>query len=297
MRVRSTLFLLAAALAGQEQRVKFTASSDLVVVNVGVEDRSGKPIEGLKKESFTVLEDGKPQAVSIFEFQKLTLDPLPLAPPPLDRALFEAPERVPDEPAIRPPEPGKVKYQDRRLLTFFFDFTSMPPADQVRAQQAALKFLSEQMSAADLVSIMTFTSRLKVEQDFTDDREALGEIIRSFRIGEMSELAEEGATGEEDLEDDTNTLFIADETEFNIFNTDRKLSALESAVRNLAVLPEKKALVYFSSGVGKTGVENQSQLRATINEAVRSGCGYFGTTLHRPCGWSRCWSFSMWNDQ
>jgi len=275
MRVRSTLFLLAAALAGQEQQVKFTASSNLVVVNVAVEDRSGKPIEGLKKESFTVLEDGKPQAVSIFEFQNLTFEPLPLAPPPLDRALFEAPERVPDEPAIHPPEPGKVKYQDRRLLTFFFDFTSMPPADQVRAQQAALKFLSDQMSAADLVSIMTFTSRLKVEQDFTDDREALGEIIRSFRIGEMSELAEEGATGEEDLEDDTNTLFIADETEFNIFNTDRKLSALESAVRSLAVLPEKKALVYFSSGVGKTGVENQSQLRATINEAVRSNVSFY----------------------
>jgi len=275
MRVRSTLFLLAAALAGQERQVKFTASSNLVVVNVAVEDRSGKPIEGLQKEDFTVLEDGKPQAISIFEFQKLTLDPLPLAPPPLDRALFEAPERVPDEPAIRPPEPGKVKYQDRRLLTFFFDFTSMPPADQVRAQQAALKFLSDQMSAADLVSIMTFTSRLKVEQDFTDDREALGEIIRSFRIGEMSELAEEGATGEEDPEDDTNTLFIADETEFNIFNTDRKLSALESAVRNLAVLPEKKALVYFSSGVGKTGVENQSQLRATINEAVRSNVSFY----------------------
>jgi hypothetical protein len=37
--------------------------------------------------------------------------------------------------------------------------------------------------------------------------------------------------------------------EFNIFNTDRKLSALESAAR-LAVLLEKKALLYFSSGVG-----------------------------------------------
>jgi len=30
---------------------------------------------------------------------------------------------------------------------------------------------------------------------------------------------------------------------------------------------------------------------------ISIGCGYFGTTLHRPGGWSRCWSFSMWKDQ
>ena len=55
--------------------------------------------------------------------------------------------------------------------------------------------------------------------------------------------------------------FTADDTEFNIFNTDRKLAALEDAAKKLGRFPEKKALVYFSSGVPKTGVENQSQFR------------------------------------
>jgi VWFA-related protein len=272
---RAATFIVLALAAGGEQQFKYSATANLVIVNVSVGDRSGKPIEGLKKEDFTVLEDGQPQTVAVFEFQKLTAEPLPLAPPPLSRALYQRPEVV-EEPAIRRPNPGEIIHQNRRLLVMFFDFTSMPPADQIRAQEAALKFLGEQMTAADLISIMTFSNRLKVEQDFTDDREALGEIIRGFRIGEMSELAEAGATGEdEEAEDEANTLFIADETEFNIFNTDRKLSALESAVRNLAVLPERKALVYFSSGVGKTGVENQSQLRATINEAVRSNVSFY----------------------
>ena len=39
--------------------------------------------------------------------------------------------------------------------------------------------------------------------------------------------------------------------------------------------PEKKALIYFSSGVEKTGIENQSQLKATVNAAVRSNVSFY----------------------
>ena len=39
--------------------------------------------------------------------------------------------------------------------------------------------------------------------------------------------------------------------------------------------PEKKALIYFSSGIPKTGVENQSQLRATVNAAVRANVAFY----------------------
>jgi hypothetical protein len=43
----------------------------------------------------------------------------------------------------------------------------------------------------------------------------------------------------------------------------------------LGVFPEKKALVYFSSGIGKTGVENQSQIKATTNAAVRANVSIY----------------------
>src|SRR5205085_12074248 len=137
--------------------------------------------------------------------------------------------------------------------------------DQIRAKDAAAKFIREKMAPTDLVSIMTFSAALKVEQDFTDERDRLEEVIRGFRIGEASELAVEGGNADTESGEDNGAAFSADETEFNIFNTDRKLAALESAAKMLAPLPEKKALVYFSSGVGKTGVENQSQLRSTTN--------------------------------
>ena len=155
----------------------------------------------------------------------------------------------------------------------FFDLSSMQPAEQIRARDAAIKFIDTQMTASDMVSIMTLTNELRVVQDFTNDRETLLTVIQSLRIGDSSELAALAATGA-DATDDSGE-FTADDTEFNIFNTDRKLSALEDATRKLAPFPEKKALVYFSSGIGKTGVDNQSQIRATVNAAVRANVSFY----------------------
>ncbi len=155
----------------------------------------------------------------------------------------------------------------------FFDLSSMQPAEQIRARDAAVKFIDTQMTASDVVSIMTLTNELRVVQDFTNDRETLLTVIQSLRIGDSSELAGLAATGA-DATDDSGE-FTADDTEFNIFNTDLKLSALEDATRKLAPFPEKKALVYFSSGIGKTGVDNQSQLRATVNAAVRANVAFY----------------------
>ena len=78
-----------------------------------------------------------------------------------------------------------------------------------------------------------------------------------------------GSTGD-DSEGDNGAAFAQDDTEFNIFNTDRKLAALESAVKMLGTLPEKKALVYIASGMTKTGMDNQAQLRSSVNAAIRA---------------------------
>ena len=59
-----------------------------------------------------------------------------------------------------------------------------------------------------------------------------------------------------------------DDTEYNIFNTDRRLQALRAVAEQVANVPQKKSLIYFSSGMQRTGIENQSQLRAAINSAV-----------------------------
>ncbi len=255
---------------GQQGDVVFRASSNLVIVDVSVRDSSGKELTDLTKDDFTILEDGKPQKLSVFEFQKLSGDVLP--PPAAPAAPKPAPQ---SKKVIAAAPAGKIMYQDRRLMVLFFDLSSMPVEDQIRAQDAAQKFLSGHMTPSDLVAVMAFSSQLRVVQDFTGDRDTLTAAIHSIRAGEASELAGMADTADANSGEDTGAAFIADETEFNVFNTDLKLSALEQAAKMLAGLPEKKALVYFSSGVGKTGVENQSQLRSTVNAAVRANVSFY----------------------
>ena len=40
---------------------------------------------------------------------------------------------------ITPAKAGEVKYKDRRLMVLFFDMTSMPINDQIRAQDSAVE--------------------------------------------------------------------------------------------------------------------------------------------------------------
>src|SRR5712692_5804040 len=52
----------------------FQATSQLVIETVTVKDKSGKSVEGLTDKDFTVTEDGAPQTIRFFEFQKLQED-------------------------------------------------------------------------------------------------------------------------------------------------------------------------------------------------------------------------------
>ncbi|HWB83902.1 MAG TPA: VWA domain-containing protein [Bryobacteraceae bacterium] len=279
--------LVASAQQVPQGTVKFQATTQLVVESVSVKDKSGKPIEGLKASDFTVTEDGKPQKISVFEYQRLEETPEATATPPSLTPRPAAPaapataesQLAAVKPAVQngiaPSRPGEIKYKDRRLIVMFFDMTSMPIQDQMRAQTAALKFLKTQVTPSDLMAIMTFTNDLKVVQDFTDDRDLLTKDLKGLMVGEGSDLADLGATSGDDSQADTGAAFSADDSEFNIFNTDRKLAALESAAKMLSSLPEKKALVYFASGVPKTGAENEAQLRSTINAAIRSNVSFY----------------------
>jgi VWFA-related protein len=287
MRATIATFLSGLLIASAQQppvpqgAFKFETTTQLVVVNVAVKDKSGKSVEDLKAAGFTIAEDGKSQKIAVFEFQRLEE---PVAAP-AERKLIQrgaestpkaAPAAQPAAPVqIAPSKPGEIRYRDRRLLVMFFDLTSMPTADQLRAQKAALKFLDSQMTASDMMAVMTFSSDLKVLQDFTSDRDALIRTIKGINIGEGSDMAVNGATSGDETAADTGDAYTADDTEFNIFNTDRKLAAIETASRMLSSLPEKKALIYFASGMTKTGVDNEAQMRATVNAAIRSNVSLY----------------------
>jgi VWFA-related protein len=264
---------------GQRSPVKFDVTTQLVVEDVILKDKSGQPITNLTAKDFVVTEDGKPQVVKICEFQKLEEKPAEaLADEPQTKTeTIKTEEQKPDVPKvtateISPERPGDIKYKDKRLMVLFFDMVSMPIQDQVRALEAATKFVKTQITPSDLVAIMMFSSDIKVVEDFTDDRDLLLKDIKHLTVGEGQGF---DALDSSDAASDTGDAYTQDDTEFAIFNTDRQLSALETAVKMLASLNEKKALVYFSSGVQRSGMDNQAQLQATVNAAIRSNVSFY----------------------
>jgi VWFA-related protein len=184
-------------------------------------------------------------------------------------------------------EPGTNKYKDHRLLALYFDMTTMRPDDQLRALAAAEKFVRTQMTAVDLISIMRYQGgSVDILQDFTSDRNRLLSILETMTVGEGQNSAE--ATDDASSAD-TGAAFGQDDSEFNVFNTDRQLSALQTAVEMLGQISEKKQLITFAGGMSLNGVDNQAQLHATVDAAIRAGVSLWtidarGLTASGPLG-------------
>jgi VWFA-related protein len=129
------------------------------------------------------------------------------------------------------------------------------------------------MTPSDLVAILRYSGgSVDVLQDFTADRGRLLSIIETMIVGEGQGLDE---SGDDSSTPDVGAAFGQDDSEFNIFNTDRQLSALQTAAKMLGQLSEKKSLIYFASGLRLNGIDNQAQLHATINEAIRAGVSFW----------------------
>ena len=257
---------------GQSATYTLTVKSQLVVETVVVKDKQGKFIGGLTAKDFNVTEDGVAQTIRFCEHEELplTADPLPATSSEDEQiTIYKRLTRT----QLAPEDPDHARYKGHRLLAMYFDMTAMRPDDQLRALSAAEKFVREQMTAADLVSILRFSGgSVDVLQDFTADRNRLLSILQTMIVGE-------GQGSVESIDDassaDTGAAFGQDDSEFNIFNTDRQLSALQTAAKMLGQMNEKKSLIYFASGLRLNGVDNQAQLHATIDAAVRAGVSFW----------------------
>jgi VWFA-related protein len=269
-----TLSLLCATSPSEQQSdYLIHVQSDLVLVNVTVRDKNGKFVPGLKPENFTILEDNKPQKVISFDVENV--DAVPPSDVAQAKPLAASPSAA-TTPTAAPDGASKLaaQFKDRRLIVLFFDLSAMEPDEIDHAVTSAEHYVDAQMAPADLVSIVSLDSSLQVNQDFTTDRALLKKQLEQFSSG-GGQGFEEGTTGTTEGTPDTGQPFTADDTEYNIFNTDRRLEALRSVAEKLSYVQQKKSLIYFSSGMDRTGIENESELRAAVNAAVRSNMAIY----------------------
>ena len=258
--------------ADNAQTMTLTVRTQLVVETVTVKDKQGKSIEGLTAKDFTLTEDGVPQKIRFCERQTLPADAVPIAPSKSDDERITIYKKL-TRSQLAQESSDALRYKDKRLLALYFDMSAMPQSDQLRALAAAEKFVRTQITAVDLVSIMRYTGgSVDVLQDFTADRDRLLSILETMVVGEGQGSAESISDASSA---DTGAAFGQDDGEFNVFNTDRQLSALQTAAKMLGQLNEKKSLIYFASGLRLNGIDNQAQLHATVDAAIRAGVSFW----------------------
>lgn len=262
-----------------EKTFTFSTQTNLVVEEITVLDKNGKPVPNLTKDDFMVTEDGVPQTITQLEYNNLPDTPGPQLQTRTDAASQTdtqhgvAPLDKLTRTEISPEPPGQLRYRDRRLLALYFDMTAMPQSDQLRSLSAAETFIAKTMTPEDLMCIMRYNgASVDVLSEFTDDKDKLQSILETIIVGEDQGL---GNTQSDAASSDSGAAFGQDDSEFNIFTTDRQLAALQTAAKMLGRLNEKKVLVYFASGMQLNGVDNQAQLHATENAALRNGVQFW----------------------
>lgn len=263
--------------SGQQNRgpFKISVTTELVLVNVVVRDKKGNLVPGLTENDFTLSEDGKPQHLSSFDYENVDTAALAVATGPsgpTQQTLSGTPA-APQQPILTR-EQAKDALKNRRLIVLFFDLSSLQPDETARAVEAARKYVDTKMTAADMVAIISLASSLRLDQDFTTDHARLVRVLNHYTNAEGQGMGE-GTTGDSEVMEESGNAYTPDEIEYSQFNTDRKLLALQSISDVLGKFDQKKSIIYFSSGMTQTGIENQTRLRKAINAAVKSNVAIY----------------------
>jgi len=259
--------------AQQEQKLAVAprpvrVTTEIVLVNVIARDRHGNLIKDLKKEDFTVFEDGQKQQVSSFDFENV--DALQMA----GAAGTTVTGGANGAALLSKTQENMLEARDRRLMLLFFDFSAMEPDEIDRAVDAGKKYVQANMKPADMVALMSLATNLSLDLDFTDDKAKILSKLSGYNSSEGQGF-ESGTTGSSEGAAETGGAYTPDDSDYNTFSADRKLLALQSVMQAMGKIPQKKSLIYFSNGISQSGVDNQSAMRATTASAVKANVSIY----------------------
>lgn len=260
------------ATAQQQNAPPFTlkVQTDIVLTNVVVRDKkTGAVVQGLKASDFTILENSKPQQIASFDYQNVD-----------DAAVLHENATVSGKATIADlldphlaANSGALR--DHRLIVMFFDLSSMQPEDVDRVVEAAQNYINKKMQPADLVALVSMSTGLSMDQDFTADKARLLLGVGKYNGTEGTGLANGNQGGNSGGTADNSSSFTADDSEYNSLNTDRELYAIRSIAKSLERVDQRKSLLYFSGGLARQGIENQASMRAATNEAVKANMAIY----------------------
>ena len=246
--------------------VKFTSRTELVLIPTLVTDKSGNHISGLKKEDFTVLENGAEQKIATFE--EIASDAhrfsRPRNPNEFSNSLAGGPSA-------------------RRITLIVLDLINTPFVDQVYARKDLLKYLTQSVDQPEPTALYTLTrSGIHVVHDFTTDPRVLVAALHKVK-GDTSHIVD----SPEDVEAMTGTASpdgsagvdpgavqseadrlqtMMEDAELNFQSFQQRLAitytlqGMQQVSQALAGFPGRKSLIWASGGFPFSVSDNTMQL-------------------------------------
>lgn len=230
----------------------------LKLVQVYVTDKKGKPVTDLRKDDFTLLDNGAP--VTITEFERHVL-----APPAPAQALPSAPAEPAAPAAAAAPAPAAKPDLGRKFF-LFIDFAFNTPRGALKAKEAALSFLDKEATEGDEIGLISYSTvnGLVLHEFLTSDlakvRKALTDLNVKAGAGRADDVEQEywrlasESSGTGDLSRDVMVRRQDSKSQARAFIL--KLTALAKAFR---YIPGHKNLLLFSTGIASSLIYGKTE--------------------------------------
>ncbi len=240
----------------------------MVLVDVVVIDKQGKPVTGLKPQDFVIEENGKKQQI----------------------AAFTTPEDASKVPAPLPLAPGiysnKPEYRSEGgpVTVLLLDAANTPFRDQAYARWQMLKYVQEQLKPDQRVAVFTLTNQLRMLQDFTTDPNLLKAALQKIKPREQDmqsavppPLSTAIGTGADPALTTTLAMMSGEAQAFQSiqvsYELDRRVGVTLDAMRGLARvlggMPGRKQVVWLTATFPFDLIpENRNVTEAELAEAL-----------------------------
>src|ERR1700733_6829081 len=205
------------------------AESSVVRVDVIVTDKKGNYIHDLSSKDFHVFDNNQEQKVVNFSYGSSTTS-------------TGAPER--------------------RYLVLFFDDSTMEMGDQVRARDAAQRFIDANVGPDRVMAVVDFTGSLRVIQNFTADAVRLKQAAKNMKPSAVSPNGDPSLTDTSVPTGLNGAPALPDAA--SDFGVHTLLLGIRSLAKNLTNVPGRKSVVLFTAGFPLTA-EAEAELTATIS--------------------------------
>jgi VWFA-related protein len=270
--------------ADQDEPVRLR--TELIEVQVVVTDKQGRVIEGLKKEDFELLEQGRPQEVTFFSLERINVQPTKPAPGE-------------DLPGLNPSKRSTEAAGPSRSLVLFFDTLHLSGPSLIRSKISMKQFIDEQVTDRDTIVIAACSGVFGVFKNPVRNRFAVHRLIERITDFDTSRqsnftpyiaaMVKQGDRSAFELavqilseELGIDAVFAAamvrgrasEVLEIESYKRQSTLDVLNAVAERVAAMPGQRLLVLLSDGFTMrdfNGAPDAEQVQSSISKAVRAG--------------------------